>query len=36
MSVFERDFIDGEAVNISMDVYNLTIAANLTKEASPT
>lgn len=31
----EFDYIDGEEVKLSMDVYQLTIAANLTKTCSP-
>lgn len=31
----EKDYVLGEDVKLSMDVYQLTIAANLTKTCSP-
>ena len=33
--VIEEDFMEGETLKIQDDVYNLTIAANLTKQVSP-
>ena len=33
--IIENDFLEGEILKISYDVYNLTIAANLTGEVSP-
>ena len=33
-SVVEDDYDNNEIVNISMDVYNLTIAANMTKSCN--
>ena len=35
ISVIEDDFIEGELIKISDDVYNLTIAANMSKTCSP-
>jgi hypothetical protein len=35
ISVIEDDFIEGEVIKISDDVYNLTIAANMSKTCSP-
>lgn len=35
IDVLEDDFIEGELIKISDDVYNLTIAANMSKTCSP-
>lgn len=35
IDVLEDDFIEGEIIKISDDVYNLTIAANMSKTCSP-
>lgn len=35
ITVEEDDFIEGELIKISDDVYNLTIAANMSKTCSP-
>ena len=34
--VYEMDFKEEEAIEISMDAYNLFIAANLTRAVNPT
>jgi len=32
---FELDYLEDEEVDIAFDVYNMTIAANMTKTCSP-
>lgn len=35
VEIYEVDYVPDEPVVISDDVYNLTIAANMTKQCSP-
>ena len=33
--IIENDFLQGEEISIPNDIYNLTIAANMTQACSP-
>lgn len=35
VKIFERDYLEGEELEITKDVYNLTIAANMTQACAP-